>query len=253
MSAAHFLMRRRLSLLASGALEGPEREATLSHLEACVRCRASLEALRGVLALVAQDPLRHARPHLPVEALIARVEARLEAGSRPPPSMATRTTGWRWALLPVAAAAVLAVAVLPARRPPTPPVAGLGMSEEALQRLEASVAREQTARYLTEAKDVLVTVASLPRECDRDQQRVDVAAETERSRRLLSRRTLLVESDRAEVASVRPILDDVEHLLREVASLDSCVRRRDVERVRAEMERRQLLMRIRLMTRELEG
>jgi hypothetical protein len=31
------------------------------------------------------------------------------------------------------------------------------------------------------------------------------------------------------------------------------VRRRDVERVRREMEERQLLMRIRLMTRELEG
>jgi hypothetical protein len=191
-----------------------------------------------------------------VDALIARVQAKLEAEPRWEPSPASRAPGWRWSLLPAAAAVVLAVAVLSPRRPApplSPPGPVVEMPEDVLQRLEASVAREQTARYLTEAKDVLVTVASLPRECDRERQRVDVAAETERSRRLLSRRALLVDRDRAEVASVRPVLDDVEHLLREVASLESCVRRGDVERVRAEIERRQLLMRIRLMTRELEG
>jgi hypothetical protein len=163
------------------------------------------------------------------------------------------TRGWRWALLPAAAVAALAFAVLSPRQPATPPRPAAEVPEDVLRRLEAGVAREQTARYLTEAKDVLVTVASLPRECDREPRRVDVAAESERSRRLLSRRTLLLDPDRAEVASVRPVLDDVEHLLREVASLEACVRRGDVERLRAEIERRQLLMRIRLMTRELEG
>jgi hypothetical protein len=42
-------------------------------------------------------------------------------------------------------------------------------------------------------------------------------------------------------------------ILREVADLPSCVKRADVERVRREVDERQLLMRIRLMTRELEG
>ena len=49
------------------------------------------------------------------------------------------------------------------------------------------------------------------------------------------------------------VLDDVELTLREVADLPSCVKRADVERVRREVDERQLLMRIRLMTRELEG
>ena len=49
------------------------------------------------------------------------------------------------------------------------------------------------------------------------------------------------------------VIDDVELALREVADLPSCVRRRDVERLRQEVQERQLLMRIRLMTRELEG
>jgi DNA topoisomerase VI subunit B len=63
----------------------------------------------------------------------------------------------------------------------------------------------------------------------------------------------VVESGGEAVASAQGVLDDVELALREVAQLPSCVRRRDVEHVRQQVERRQLLMRIRLMTRELEG
>ncbi|HXK08848.1 MAG TPA: hypothetical protein VMT70_04300, partial [Vicinamibacteria bacterium] len=69
---------------------------------------------------------------------------------------------------------------------------------------------------------------------------------------LLGRRAL-VQSGGEAVASARGVLDDVELALREVADLPSCVKRVDVEKLRQEVERRQLLMRIRLMTRELEG
>jgi len=55
------------------------------------------------------------------------------------------------------------------------------------------------------------------------------------------------------VASARGVLDDVELALRQVAELPACVKRRDVELVQKDVEARQLLMRIRLMTRELEG
>ena len=80
------------------------------------------------------------------------------------------------------------------------------VSEEALRRLEASVARDNAVRYLTEAQDVLVTVASAPLACDRRRARVDVEEEARRSRELLSRRALLVEADRAEMAGARPVL-----------------------------------------------
>ncbi len=72
-------------------------------------------------------------------------------------------------------------------------------------------------------------------------------------RELLERRTLVVRGGGEAVASAQGVLDDVELALREVADLPSCVKRGDVERLRQEVERRQLLMRIRLMTRELEG
>jgi len=115
------------------------------------------------------------------------------------------------------------------------------------------MAREHAARYLSEAQDVLLAVEATEEDCDRADGRVDVGEAPGRSRDLLARRALLVEGRPEAVASARAVLDDVELALREVADLPSCVRRRDVQRLRQDLERRQLHMRIRLMTRELEG
>ena len=100
---------------------------------------------------------------------------------------------------------------------------------------------------------MLVAVAATGSDCDRKDGKLDVGAAPERSRELLEKRQLVVEAGGEAVASARGVLDDVEMALRDVAELPSCVKRRDVERVRRDVERRQLLMRIRLMTRELEG
>jgi hypothetical protein len=83
--------------------------------------------------------------------------------------------------------------------------------------------------------------------------RVDLASEARRSRELLARKALLVEADLASVRSARPVLEDVDDMLREVADLEACTRPRDVARVRAALEKRQLLMKMRLMERELLG
>lgn len=256
MTFGHERQRERVSLLAAGALAGRERRTALAHVDSCAECRQELDRLREALDLLAGDPVRDADPPILFGALVARVDARLAEEAR----RSTRWAGWisgpRWALLPLgaAAAAALAVTLLPAPpvSAPGPPPA-IAVSDEALDRLERNVSREQTARYLNDAGDVLRSVAAAPEDCDRRKERVDVGQASARSRELLARRALLLESGAQAVASVRPVLDDVEQALREVASLESCVRRRDIERVRDDVERSRLLMRIRLMTRELEG
>lgn len=260
MILAHFRLRRRVGLLAAGALEGRERDETLRHVEACARCRAEHDALRAVVAAMEQDPLRTAEPPVPLAFLVGRVERAVEQALVP----AGRPRWWLVAL--PAAAAILAAALLvptlvlrlqpapAAARAEIPPAeASPLLTEDALARIERNLAREHAARYLSEARDVLVSVAATGVDCDRADERLDVGRAPERSRELLERRTLVVRGGGEAVASARGVLDEVEGALREVAELPSCVRRRDVERLRREVEDRQLLMRIRLMTRELEG
>jgi hypothetical protein len=259
----HFWHRRRLTLLAAGALGGREEEATLAHAAACTRCAAELADLRAFLGRLEADPVRaevaEARPAIDAADLLAEVQRRIDRSTARP--QAAPAAAWRWgfalpALATAFALAALAGPALIARwKGETAPVAEVAaptVSAEALDRLERNLTREQTARYLSEAQDVLATVAASPRDCDKDERRLDVEAESRRSRELLARRAFLgVEED--AVASARPVLDDVEQVLREVASLEDCVRRGDVERLREEIARRQLLMKMRLMQRELLG
>jgi hypothetical protein len=257
---AHLRRRRLVSLLAAGVLEGREREEALAHVAECPRCREEHDALRAIVTAMEGDPIREAEPGVPLAFLVARVEREVERALVP----AGRP---RWWLVAVpAAAAVLAAAVLVpaivARLRPAPEAARAEippaeasplLTEDALARIERNLAREHAARYLSEAGEVLVSVAATGVDCDRAEERLDVGEAPERSRELLEQRAMVVRQGGEAVASARGVLDDVEMALREVADLPSCVKRRDVERVRQEVERRQLLMRIRLMTRELEG
>jgi hypothetical protein len=244
----HLRSRRRLPLLAAGVLNDPARGAALAHAASCSSCGKELDELKAVLRLLASDP-RPAEPPIPLSQLVTRVGARLDELDRGPGTVRTRP--WVVASWAGAAAAVAAVVflLLPGR-----PRGGNErplVSEDALRRLERNVAREQAARYLGEAQDVLVSVAAAPPPCDRE--KVDMGEASARSRKLLTRGALLVDPEGPAVASARPVLNDVEQALREVAALESCVRARDVQRVREDLARRQLLMKIRLMKRELEG
>jgi hypothetical protein len=250
--------RRRTSLLALGALAGREADEARAHVDGCADCAEELARLRQALELSALDPVRTAEPPLGLPALLARVNARLDESAAAKPRLGGRAA---WLLPAGALAAVLAVLLLlrPPQPPPTAPStpavvapAQVAVPEDILGRMERTVTRAQTARYLDEAQDLLLTVAA-PRPCARQSRRVDVEQEAERSRELLARRALLVGTSGQDVASARPVLRDVEYVLREVASLPSCARERDLQAIQREVSRRNLLMKIDLMTRELKG
>ena len=253
---AHRRAWARLPLLAYDALDGAERAETLKHVETCARCARELRGLRDLREQLMRDPVRTAEPPVALEHMVTRVQARVGETTRRPRSADRRVVLAGGLAVAAAALSLLALAFVPrlVSRPPAAATATAVMvSPDALARLERTVAREQTVRYLSEAGDVLVSVAAAHHDCDKKDDRVEVGEVSARSRDLLARRALLVERDRDEVASAGPVLDDVEHALREVAELPSCVRAVDVERFRQQVERRQLLMKIRLMTRELEG
>jgi hypothetical protein len=263
----HLRFRRSATLLATGALRGEEEGAARAHMARCPRCRARHDEVVAFMARLGEDPARGAEPDVTLPVLVAQVNARLDQALKGPKS----TGGWRLVALPAAAVAAVAAWFLvppvvdyfrPASDPARPAAAVAAwapvVSEGALLRLERNVAREQAALYLAEAQDVLVNVASSPRDCERTEPpareaRVDLDAESRRSRELLARRALLVEADEAAVLPARPVLDDVDEMLREVATLESCARARDLSRLREQMDKRNLLMKMRLMQRELAG
>ena len=253
----HGRWRRSVSLLAACALDAAEGAAVELHAASCPECAADLAALRSTLAVAATDEACAAEPPVAFDWLKARVHARLDAASAAPRPRARRAV-WAGGL---AAAAVVAAAILarPVAVPaPSPAVAEavgepeIAVSDEALERMERTMARERTARYLDEAQDVLVTVSGAPRRCDRRTQHVDMGDETRRSRDLLARRARL-DLDGSAALTAGPVLDDVEKVLREVASLEDCARRRDVEAIHRHVARERLLMKMELMTRELAG
>lgn len=246
----HSLERRRVALLAAGALEGAERERALAHAADCPACARELAELRQALGQALADPALSAELPVAPEVLARSVLARLERA----PERAPLRPGWGWT--PAAAiAALLALVALGGSllRPRPQPATRLAVSQAALGRLERTVAREQAVRYLNEAQDVLVTVAASPRACQRRSQRVDVAEEARRSRELLARRALLVDVGLEAVPSAVPVLRDVGEMLHEVALLEPCARAQDLEAIHDEIGRRRLLMKIGLMTRELAG
>lgn len=252
----HGRWRQAVSLLACDALEGAERDATLAHLEDCPSCQVELQESQALFRTLAADPVHAAQPDLSVEVAARRVAARATETLTGPRAQ----WGWRLLSLPVVAAAVVAVVLLAPPllerfrlAQPSPAEPAVTLSAAAVGRLERTVAREQAARYLNEAQDVLVTVASTPPRCRRQTPGIDLEDESERSRSLLARRAFLVDLTQDGLAPARPVLEDVEQVLREVAALPPCARRQDLEAIHREMSRRNLLMKIDLMARELEG
>lgn len=260
----HERWRTQVSLLAADCLEAGEREAALRHLDSCAECRGDYQAALVMLETLAADPARAAELPVPIAFLVTRVESRVEALTQARPfRLATLSLG-------LGIAAVVLMAMLPWILPRVIPpivdrVASLGgepaqtsvapvaMDDAALRRVERTVAREQAVRYLSEAQDVLMTVASTPRACPLEDRHVDLSEESRRSRELVARRALLVALDDDSVASARLVLEDVDHVLREVATLDPCVNPEEVVRVQQQMEEGRLLMKIRLMSRDLVG
>lgn len=259
----HGRWRRHTALLALGALDEAEAGRARAHVATCAACARDLEETRSALSLVSVDTINGAEPPIPLGALVTRVQARLDeapAGGR----------AWRPLLAGAGllAAVVLAAVVGRSWRPPvpaptSPEVASAGAppsdagpiadSAEAMRRIESTLDRERAARYLSDAQDVLVTVASAPQRCARRRDAVEVGPEAQRSRELLARRRLFVETDAPSTVVARDVLDDVEEMLREVAALDACARPQDLEAIRGEIARRHLLMKIDLVTRELQG
>ncbi|MFQ5768572.1 MAG: hypothetical protein ACE5ID_11405, partial [Acidobacteriota bacterium] len=136
-----------------------------------------------------------------------------------------------------------------------PPMAGPGatiVSPQQVSRTQVALARSDTARYLAESRDVLLSFTELTVPCG--QKNIDVSVERQLSARLLRRKQYLEKSFHdVEIVRARRLATEIETLLTDIASLKNCASPRELDEIRERVRKHQLMMRINLLSTELES
>ncbi len=272
--------RRAMPLHYYAALPDEETAALLLHLSSCAACASEWETMRQ--ALDAADAATVFPREADVDwdgfarATVARARAVAisgNAGSRPaaPPGSPARPllarvpATARWAAL--AAAALVATLLfygwpqprdLRTARVQPSPVAGAGPSAESVREsagmIASRLARIGATRYLTDSRVLLLNLVQAPARCRRADGEFDITFEKEKSRELLRRKNLHEGNlDTLRDRRLADLVGQLESLLIQVASLEDCASARQLHELREQVERGQILLRIDLMTREVQG
>ncbi len=240
--------------------EAPSERHAAAHIAQCAHCTGRLQELTDVLALVEAQPSPE-----PLAGLEQRVWERLH------PELHRKRTSWfsrvfdgtpRWALAGGVAAIVVAafvagrltqppVVVAPAitevRQTPAIEAAGAGTAvpTDASGRLMNAAVGE----HLDQSQMVLLELLNADA-----QQAAGIGMEQERARDLVAntrlfRQVALREGDEG----VREVLDALERVLIEIANAPADVSARELEALRADIEQRGILFRVRVVASEMRA
>jgi hypothetical protein len=213
--------------------EEDETLATERHLEECGECRALYASLEHALNLVDSIPVPERGP-----AYGAQVWQRIEGKLPAPPWW--RVPPLRWAFAGAAVAAMLVMAFLAGRsyphRPAAPQIAGDAQVRE--QILLVAV-----GDYLDRSQMVLVELANTS-----SQGPLDISPEQERAQELISETRLYRQTATTTGnTAVTGILDELEHVLLDIAHGPSRLSPVELEKLRVRLEAEGILFKIRVV------
>jgi len=241
---------------------GAEEERTMSaHLGACPRCRKEVEALRALFdeADSFREETRAALASVDWETLPSRIAARLPERSSPESRFRERYRPGLWSPRLRPALAGLLVGLLlggtavffALRKSSAPrPAAEFFASGEFLDRVEIELARRQTLDYLDKSQYLFLDV--MEKSGGSGPTGPDALASRE-ARDLISRKKYLnPQLDKFKMAKAKDLCDQIDLLVFELSQLSPEVGAAEIERIRAMVRDRQLLMKIRLVKKELE-
>ena len=260
-----------LTLHASGDLSASEVVRLTAHLAACADCAREQQALARLVDALGKTARPSREREVDWERFAVETAARAERESapriaafraRPRPMLRPAFLLKAAGLLLAAGLAAVLVSRVPAPdsavpdpaagpRPATEPVA-TEVSAEMQDRVERSLARQNTHRYLAESRAVLMNVLDTPVRCSRHE--IDISAERQRSLELLRRKQLLrTDLDRPELARAANLCDQLEGVLMEISTLQDCADLDRIQDLRAAVQRNQLLVKLRVAEQELGG
>ncbi|HKB07600.1 MAG TPA: hypothetical protein VKF61_04905 [Candidatus Polarisedimenticolia bacterium] len=254
--------RERLALHYYAALDAAEEETLERHLGSCPACAREWDLVKR--ALDALDP----RAIAPLEPTVDWGEFARSTASRARAAAARERPVLRrgpWGI-PAAArltalAAVLAAALLalsawlrtrteaPAPVDGEPPVTML----ESAHIIEDRLGHQGAARYLRDSRALLLNLVGPAAPCRKSDGHYDITLEKEKSRQLLRRKNLY-DGDLLTLEDRRlaTLVAQLESVLMEVTTLDDCATARQIHDLRERIETREILLRIDLMTREMQ-
>ncbi len=261
-------IRERLIDLRYGLLDDDAAQACRRHVSTCPVCAAELRLLDAVAGSLRSDEAFPREGEVDWAQFARVTVGRAMAGIAPRPHAAPPA---RWLdrfasafTLPAvpawsAAAALVAVTVLGfvsyqylprTTGPAAVQTASVFVAEDGLDNLTVNLARQNTAKYINETRAVLVTLLDVNIECDTD--KVDITAERAKATELLRRQRLIAtELHRYPLARAEDVCNDLERLLLEISSLGDCTKDEEIKTLRDVVEKRQILVRMELLSQEL--
>jgi len=257
-----------------GALSAGEEATLARHLSSCAGCAKEWEALRRMLDAAGPANVFPRESEVDWEVFARAVVARARAAASREAITPGAVVGRRrflpnpnaaaglWAGL---AAAALVIATLWTLSPtlrrrdggdgsPRPPERLTAESARASAReIEDRLARRSAARYLSDSRALLMSLVQAPARCRKPGGGLDMSLEAERSRQLLRRKNLY-EGDLDSLRDQRlaGLLRQLEPVLMQVASLQDCAPAGQIRELRDQIEQRQFLLHIDLVTRDLQ-
>ncbi len=271
--------RDRMTLLYYGALAPADKAGLLRHVDSCRSCALEWDTIRRCLDAAAPETVfpREAevdwREFTRVAVVRARAAEAAGPGTAPASGRGRLSLAWAAAFPVPARFAVLATAALVAAllwnawlRPGGTRGGGPGSSDsgiggqplasllESAHAMQDRLARRGAVRYLSDSRVLLVNLVGPAAPCRKASGQYDITLEKEKSRQLLRRKNLY-EGGLGALQDQRlaTLVRQLESVLMQVAALDDCASARQIHDLREQIETRQILLRIDLVTREMEG
>ena len=259
------IARDRLPLHFYDLLEEGERGPLERHLASCPGCAGEWASTRRALGAV------DASSAFPREADVdwAQFARRTVARARAADSVAGRAgrriawwefawlrPSWGWGSAAAAALLIVTFGVWIGRTihqgdgaAATPIV-----SAESARSLQRTIARQGAARYLRDGRSLLVNLIQAPVRCRKSDADFDITLEKQRAHQLLRKKNLYLGSlGGVQDQRLTELVSQLETLLVQVSTMQDCTTGRQIHDLREAIDRRQILLRIDLVTREVEG
>jgi hypothetical protein len=246
-------------------LDADTREQIQSHLDTCLHCREELQRIKEVVQAAdsLSDNLEETMASVNWDTLPNRISSAVFDNESALPQIVTRRSFWgiftQLRLKPVYAALLVGLALgslatlIVTRTSFLRESRGESffVSQEFLDRVELEMARRETLNYLDKSQYILLDFVQASPDKLPETWRHDLASQAAIDL-IAKKRYINPQLDKFRMAKAKEICDQIEFLFFELTQVSDQLSEEDVQKIQSLIEEKQLLLKIKLLKRELE-